>query len=49
MAPRVPRRIAEMDREFDELASTLFNDPRDQLTSGIDFIHLLAFIMLELT
>ncbi|CAD6226101.1 unnamed protein product [Miscanthus lutarioriparius] len=40
MAPRVPpqlpqRTIAEMDTEFDELASILSKDPRDQLTSGI--------------
>jgi len=40
MAPRVPprvpqRTVAEMDTEFDELASALSKDPRDQLTSGI--------------
>ncbi|CAD6226570.1 unnamed protein product [Miscanthus lutarioriparius] len=40
MAPRVPPQvpqptIAEMDTEFDELASVLSKDPRDQLTSGI--------------
>jgi hypothetical protein len=40
MAPRVPRRtVAEMDREFDELASALSKDPRDQLTSGIDLFY----------
>ena len=40
MAPRVPPRVprrttAEMDTEFEELASALSKDPRDQLTSGI--------------
>jgi len=40
MAPRVPQRtIAEMDTEFDELASALSKDPRDQLTSGIGLFY----------
>jgi len=38
--PRVPQRtIAEMDTEFDELASALSKDPRDQLTSGIGLFY----------
>jgi len=40
MAPRVPRRTdAEIDREFDELASDLSKDPREQLASGIGFFY----------
>jgi hypothetical protein len=40
MAPRVPRRIvAEIDREFDELASDLSKNPRDQLASGMGLFY----------